>query len=324
MIDQISKPSPESAKACGRVAVLLGGDSAEREVSLKSGNAVYQALIEAGVDAFKLDLQDRVLEQLQAMQADRVFIILHGRGGEDGTLQAVLEYLEVPYTGSGVCASALAMDKLATKRILAGSGIPTPDYIELASEADCQRLLDGIGLPVFVKPVLEGSSIGMTPVHKAEELIPAWKKARAYGDVFAEKFVTGAEYTAGFLGGQVLPLIKLETPREFYDYEAKYLLDDTVYTCPCGLSDEVVEAINDLVERSMHVTGVRHWGRVDLMIDESGNPWIIEVNTAPGMTDHSLVPMAAREAGLEMPDLVLRILELTLQGDGLQGDGNHV
>ena len=324
MSNLIVKPSATSAKACGRVAVLLGGESAEREVSLKSGNAVYQALINAGVDAFKLDLQGNVLEQLQTMKADRVFIILHGRGGEDGTLQAVLEFLGVPYTGSGVCASALAMSKLATKRILNGSGIPTPAYRELASEADCQRLLEDIGLPVFVKPVLEGSSIGMSPVHKAEDLIPAWKKASAYGDVFAEKFVTGAEYTAGFLGGQVLPLIKLDTPREFYDYEAKYLVNDTVYTCPCGLSDDVIEQINDLVKRTIHVTGVRHWGRVDLMIDNDGKPWVIEVNTAPGMTDHSLVPLAARAAGLEMPDLVLRILELTLEEDGLQGGENHV
>ena len=319
MSSLLTKPSTESAKACGRVAVLLGGTSAEREVSLKSGNAVYQGLIASGVDAFKLDLQDKALDQLLKMKADRVFIILHGRGGEDGTLQALLEYLQIPYTGAGVCASALAMDKLATKRILAGSAIPTPDYIELRNEEDCQRLLEEVGLPVFVKPVLEGSSIGMTPVHKAEGLIPAWQKARAYGDVFAEKFVTGAEYTAGFLGDQILPLIKLETPREFYDYEAKYLVDDTVYTCPSGLPDETIAEVNDLVQRSIHVTGVRHWGRVDLMIDDSGQPWIIEVNTAPGMTDHSLVPMAAREAGLEMPDLVLKILELTLEGDE-----NHV
>ena len=319
MSAMLTKPSPDSAKACGRVAVLLGGTSAEREVSLKSGNAVYTGLIEAGVDAFKVDLQEDVLRQLQNLEADRAFIVLHGRGGEDGTLQALLEYLQIPYTGSGVCASALAMDKLATKRILAGSAIPTPDYIELCNEADCRRLLDGMGLPVFVKPVLEGSSIGMTPVHKAEDLIPAWKKARVYGDVFAEKFVTGAEYTAGFLGNQVMPLIKLETPREFYDYEAKYLVDDTIYTCPSGLPDETVAQINDLVERSVHVTGVRHWGRVDLMIDDSGQPWVIEVNTAPGMTDHSLVPMAAREAGLAMSGLVLRILELTLEGDE-----NHV
>lgn len=312
-------PSAKSVALCGKVAVLLGGTSAEREVSLKSGHAVYQALIEAGVDAFKLDVQSNVLEQLQNLEADRVFNILHGRGGEDGTIQAVLEMLDIPYTGSGVCASALAMDKLATKRIFAGSGIPTPDYIELASEADCQRLLDEIGLPVFVKPVLEGSSIGMTPVHKAEELIPAWKKASAYGDVFAEKFITGTEYTASFLGGQVLPLIKLETPHEFYDYDAKYISDDTIYTCPCGLPENMIAQINDLVERSIHVTGVRHWGRVDLMLDDQGQPWVIEVNTAPGMTDHSLVPMAARQAGIEMPDLVLRILELTLEGDE-----NHV
>jgi len=315
----LTKPLPEAAKACGKVAVLLGGTSAEREVSLNSGNAVYAGLVEAGVDAIKVDLQDDVLGQLQNLEVDRAFIILHGRGGEDGTLQALLGYLQIPYTGSGVCASALAMDKLATKRILVGSAIPTPDYIELRNEADCQQLLDGMGLPVFVKPVLEGSSIGMTPVHNAEDLIPAWRKALAYGDVFAEKFVTGAEYTAGFLGDQVLPLIKLETPREFYDYEAKYLVDDTIYICPCGLPDESINEINDLVQRTIHVTGVRHWGRVDLMIDESGQPWIIEVNTAPGMTDHSLVPMAARQAGLEMPDLVLKILELTLEGDE-----NHV
>ena len=319
MTSVIKKPSTSSAALCGRVAVLLGGTSAEREVSLKSGNAVYQALIEAGVDAFKLDLQGNVLEQLQNLEADRVFNILHGRGGEDGTIQAVLDFLGMIYTGSGVCASALAMNKLASKRIFAGSGIPTPDYMELASEADCQRLLNEIGLPVFVKPVLEGSSIGMTPVHKAEDLIPAWKKASAYGEVFAEKFITGAEYTAGFLGGQVLPLIKLETPHEFYDYDAKYLADDTIYTCPCGLPEDRIDEINDLVDRSIHATGVRHWGRVDLMLDDEGQPWIIEVNTVPGMTDHSLVPMAARRAGLEMPDLVLRILELTLEGDE-----NHV
>lgn len=319
MTSIIKKPSVSSAALCGKVAVLLGGTSAEREVSLKSGNAVYQALIEAGVDAFKLDVQSNVLGQLQNLEADRVFNILHGRGGEDGTIQAVLEFLGMSYTGSGVCASALAMNKLATKRIFAGSGIPTPDYMELASEADCQRLLNEIGLPVFVKPVLEGSSIGMTPVHKAEELIPAWQKASAYGDVFAEKFITGAEYTASFLGGQVLPLIKLETPHEFYDYDAKYISDDTIYTCPCGLPENMIAQINDLVERSIHATGVRHWGRVDLMLDDKGQPWIIEINTVPGMTDHSLVPMAARQAGLEMPDLVLRILELTLEGDE-----NHV
>ena len=312
-------PDPASVELCGRVAVLLGGTSAEREVSLKSGNAVFAGLIEAGVDAFLLDITDKVLEQLLALEADRVFNVLHGRGGEDGSIQAVLEMIGMPYTGSGVCASALAMDKLATKRILGGSAIPTPAYFELTSEADCEALLVDFDLPVFVKPTLEGSSIGMTPVHRAEELIPAWKKASAYGDVFAEQFITGAEYTASFLGDSVLPLIKLETPREFYDYEAKYLADDTIYTCPSGLPQDQVEQINDLVLKTIHVTGVRHWGRVDLMMDKSGQPWVIEVNTVPGMTDHSLVPMAAREAGLQMSELVLKILELTLKEDD-----NHV
>lgn len=313
------QPDPASAALCGKVAVLLGGTSAEREVSLKSGNAVYNGLIEAGVDAFLLDIGENVLEQLQSLQADRVFNVLHGRGGEDGAIQAVLDMIGLPYTGSGVCASALAMDKLATKRILKGSNIPTPPYFELAKESDCHVLIAEFGLPVFVKPTLEGSSIGMTPVHRAEDLIPAWQKASAYGTVFAEKFITGEEYTAGFLGDSVLPLIKLETPHEFYDYDAKYLADDTVYTCPTDLAGDVLSRINDLVLKTIRVTGVRHWGRVDLMLDEAGQPWIIEVNTVPGMTDHSLVPMAAKAAGLDMSALVLKILELTLKGDE-----NHV
>ncbi len=306
-------PDPASAALCGKVAVLLGGTSAEREVSLKSGNAVYSALIEAGVDAFLLDIGANVLQQIQTLEADRVFNILHGRGGEDGSIQALLDMVDMPYTGSGVCASALSMDKLATKRILKGCDIPTPEFVELGSESDCNALLKDHGLPVFVKPTLEGSSIGMTPVHKAEDLVPAWKKASQYGNVFAEQFVSGAEYTASYLGDQVLPLIKLETPREFYDYEAKYIADDTIYTCPSELPDDSVAQINALVLDTIHVTGVRHWGRVDLMLDESGRPWIIEVNTVPGMTDHSLVPMAARAAGLSMSELVLKILELTLE-----------
>ena len=308
-------PKRELAAKYGRVAVLMGGMSAEREVSVNSGNAVFAGLIKAGVDAFKFDPQQDMLRQLLDLKADRVFNILHGRGGEDGTVQAVLDLMGMPYTGSGVGASALTMDKLATKRLLLGSGIPTPPFMELNSEDDCRRLLDELGLPVFVKPVLEGSSIGMSPVYNAVDLIPAWTRASEFGDVFAEKLVVGEEYTAAFLDQQVLPLIKLETPREFYDYEAKYLADDTIYTCPCGLDDTMVGEINNLVEQTIKVTGVRHWGRVDLMLDTAGQPWIIEVNTAPGMTDHSLVPMAAREAGLEMPDLVLRILQSTLSGD---------
>jgi D-alanine-D-alanine ligase len=307
-------PDAQTAQRCGRVAVAMGGTSAEREVSLNSGNAVYQGLLAAGVDAFKLDLQQDAINQLISLEADRVFNIVHGRGGEDGTIQAVMDLLGITYTGSGVGASALAMDKLATKRVLRGCAIPTPEFIELNSEEDCTRLLDELGLPVFVKPNLEGSSIGMTPVHSAADLVPAWQKAGQYGEVFAEKFVSGSEYTAGFLDRTVLPLIKLDTPREFYDYEAKYLADDTIYTCPSGLDDARVAEINRLVEQTARVTGVEHWGRVDLMLDEDMCPWVIEINTVPGMTDHSLVPMAARQAGLEMPNLVLKILELTLNG----------
>ena len=308
-------PRSESAIQCGRVAVLMGGLSAEREISLMSGHAVLQGLKKAGVDAFKFDPQQDLLRQLIELTADRVFNILHGRGGEDGTIQAVLDLLGMPYTGSGVAASALTMDKLATKRLLLGSNIATPDYMELNSEDDCERLPGDLGFPIFVKPVLEGSSIGMTPVYDAVDLVPAWQKASEFGDVFAEKLIIGSEYTAAFLDQHILPLIKLETPREFYDYEAKYFADDTIYTCPSGLDDAMVENIKRLVEQTIKVTGVRHWGRVDLMLDTANQPWIIEVNTTPGMTDHSLVPMAAREAGLDMPDLVLRILESTLSGD---------
>jgi D-alanine-D-alanine ligase len=308
-------PAPESATKCGRVAVLMGGLSAEREISLKSGNAVLAGLINAGVDAFKFDPQQDVLRQLLDLKADRVFNTLHGRGGEDGTIQAVLDLIGLPYTGSGVAASALTMDKLATKRLLLGSEIPTPAFMELNNEDDCNRLLDDLGLPVFVKPVLEGSSIGMTPVHEAVDLIPAWRKASEFGDVFAEKLIIGSEYTAGFLDQQVLPLIKMETPREFYDYEAKYFSDDTIYTCPSGLDDATIDRINRLVEQTIRVTGVRHWGRADLMMDRQNQPWIIEMNTVPGMTSHSLIPMAGREAGLDMPNLVLKILEMTLSGD---------
>lgn len=313
---QLFMPDSDIAVACGRVAVLCGGISAEREISLQSGRAVHTALMTAGVDAFQLDMGDQALRQLLTLKADRVFNVLHGRGGEDGHIQAVLEMMSMPYTGSGVCASALSMDKLATKRILNGVGIATPEYCVLNCESDCLRLLETIGLPIFVKPALEGSSIGMTLVHRDQDLIPAWHRARAYGAVLAEKLITGKEYTAGFLGDEVLPLIRLDTPREFYDYDAKYRADDTIYTCPCGLSDDVIAVINNLVQRTIHVLGVQYWGRVDLMLDESGQPWVIEVNTVPGMTDHSLVPLAARVAGLEMPDLVLKILQFTLLTGG--------
>lgn len=315
MTIQLQKPAAGTAAKCGRVAVLMGGDSAERDVSLKSGNAVYQALLAAGVDAIAVDIQARAFHQLAELQVDRVFNLLHGRGGEDGIIRAVLELLRIPSTGSDVGALALTMDKVLTKKVIRCSGIPTPDFIELYDEADCERLLAEFGLPVFVKPVLEGSSIGMTPVHEAGDLYPAWQKARRYGAAFAEKFIDGGEYTAAFIGDDILPLIKLETPREFYDYDAKYLADDTVYTCPSDLAEDKVDEINALVRQTIRATRMSNWGRVDLMLDSEQRPWIIEANTVPGMTDHSLVPIAGRVAGLEMPDLVLKILEATLTGD---------
>lgn len=311
----LQKPAADAAEKCGRVAVLMGGDSAEREVSLNSGKAVHQALLDAGVDAIQVDLQAHAFHQLAELEVDRVFNLLHGRGGEDGTIRAVLDFLGIPSTGSGVCAAALTMDKVLTKKVIRCSGIPTPDFFELCSETDCERLLSEFDLPVFVKPVAEGSSIGLTPVHQASDLFPAWQAAQRYGAVFAEKFIDGAEYTAGFICGEVLPLIKLETPHEFYDYDAKYLADDTVYTCPSGLDDNSIAEINEIVLETIRVTGVKDWGRVDFMLDHEQRPWVIEVNTVPGMTDHSLIPMAGRAAGLEMPDLVLKILEATLAGD---------
>jgi D-alanine-D-alanine ligase len=294
----------------------MGGDSAEREVSLNSGKAVHRALLDAGVDAIPVDLRDCDFHRLAGLEVDRVFNVLHGRGGEDGTIRAVLDFLGIPSTGSGVCAAALTMNKVLTKKVIRCSGIPTPDFFELRGQSDCQRLLAEFGLPVFVKPVAEGSSIGMTPVYQADELMPAWEAASHYGAAFAEKLVDGGEYTAGFICGEVLPLIKLETPREFYDYEAKYLADDTVYTCPSGLADSQVAEINEIALQTVRATGVKDWGRVDFMLDQEQRPWVIEVNTVPGMTDHSLIPMAARAAGMEMPDLVLKILSATLPGGG--------
>jgi len=311
----LQKPAADAAARCGRVAVLMGGESAEREVSLNSGNAVYRALLEAGVDTIQVDLQAHAFHQLAELKVDRVFNLLHGRGGEDGTIRAVLDFLGISSTGSGVCAAALTMDKVLTKKVIRCSGIPTPDFFEMRSESDCDRLLEEFGLPVFVKPVAEGSSIGLTPVHQASELLPAWQAARHFGAVFAEKFVNGTEYTAGYICGEVLPLIKLETPHEFYDYDAKYLADDTVYTCPSGLDDNCVAEINEIVMETIRVTGVSDWGRVDFMLDQEQRPWVIEINTVPGMTDHSLIPMAGRAVGLEMPDLVLKILEATLSGN---------
>ena len=303
------------AQGFGKVAVLLGGRSAEREVSLRSGAMVLNALRKRGVDAHAFDPQQRDLAALIAEKFDRVFIALHGRHGEDGTIQGALELLGIPYTGSGVLASALAMDKWRTKLVWQAAGVPTPRYELLTAQSDFAAVLARLSLPLMVKPANEGSSIGMSKVSAGAGLEEAYALAANYDSlVLAEQFIEGVELTAGVLGGVALPLIRLETPRAFYDYEAKYLASDTRYILPCGLAPEAESALQQQVLAAFGTLGCRGWGRVDLMRDAAGNPWFIEVNTSPGMTDHSLVPMAARHAGLSYEDLAVRILELAHVG----------
>ena len=298
-----------------KVAVLLGGRSAEREVSLKSGALVLAALRARGVDAHAFDPKDRGLEDLIEGRFDAAFIALHGRFGEDGTVQGVLEWLGIPYTGSGVLASALAMDKLRTKLLWQACGIPTPAHEMLDAHADFRAVAARLGMPLMVKPVNEGSSIGMSKVRAAGGLDEAYALAVNYDrDVMAERFIEGQELTAGIVGDTALPLIRLETPRDFYDYQAKYVSDDTRYLIPCGLPPAREREIQDLCLKAFRAVGCRGWGRVDLMLDAQGAPWLLEVNTAPGMTDHSLVPMAARAVGLGYEDLCVKILELAHVG----------
>ncbi len=294
----------------GKVAVLLGGRSAEREISLKSGNMVLSALKSRGVNAHAFDPRDQGLEQLIAQRFDRVFIALHGRFGEDGTVQGALEYLGVPYTGCGVMASALAMDKWRTKLIWQAAGVPTAPCELLTAATDFAGVAGRLGLPLMVKPAREGSSIGMSKVESVEKIEPAYQLAAGHDDVvIAERFVKGIELTAAIVNGRALPLIRLETPRVFYDYEAKYFANDTRYICPCGLPAQQEQDIQAVAARGFELLGCEGWGRVDVMVDEGGEPYLLEVNTVPGMTDHSLVPMAARAVGISFEDLVLQILE---------------
>jgi D-alanine-D-alanine ligase len=293
-----------------KVAVILGGKTAERDVSLKSGALVLGALRARGVDAHAFDPAENGLEALIAGRYERAFIALHGRFGEDGTLQGALEWLGLRYTGSGVLGSALAMDKLRAKRLWMAEGLPTPPFEVLEANSDFHAVAKRLGLPLMVKPVNEGSSIGMSKVRAAGDLEEAYALAVNYDRaVIAERFIEGSELTAGILGDDALPLIRLETPRDFYDYQAKYVADDTRYLIPCGLSAAREREIQQLCLRAFRALGCSGWGRVDLMLDRDGNPWLLEVNTAPGMTDHSLVPMAARAAGLSYEDLCMRILE---------------
>lgn len=307
----------------GKVAVLMGGWSAERTISLNSGQAVLDALTSRGVDAHGIDVRrETVLKDMADGGFNRAFIILHGPGGEDGVMQGALELMGLPYTGSGVMASALAMDKLRSKQLLEGAGIPTPPYVVLDETTDPGWATATLGLPLMVKPALEGSSIGMSKVNEAELLSEAWRKAAEFnGAVLAERWIEGREYTVAILDGMPLPAICLETPRDFYDYEAKYQANDTRYLCPCGLSAEDEQRLQRLALSAFQALGAEGWGRVDIMCAEDGTPFVIELNTVPGMTDHSLVPMAARAAGIEFDELVLRILAQTLGGEQ---EKNHV
>lgn len=310
--------SEHDAAALGRVAVIFGGNSAEREVSLKSGAEVLAGLQRAGVDAFGLDLcgpdnQQQPVQQLLDAHCDRAFLILHGRGGEDGTLQGVLETLSIPYTGSGVAASALGMDKLRTKQLWMGAGLPTPPWALINGTSDLAGVAERLGFPMIIKPVHEGSSIGMAKVSSLDELASAIEEAHRFDrHVLAESWMSGAEFTVTVLNGQALPVIRLETPNEFYDYSAKYQLDSTRYLFEHGLSADKLAELQQLVLDAFERIGCETWGRVDVMQDAQGCFQLLEVNTAPGMTDHSLVPMSAKEAGISFEQLVVEILKSTL------------
>ena len=298
------------AKEFGRVAVLFGGDSSEREISILSGNAVLAALQRRGVDAHAFDPRDRRLSELLDEHFDRVWIALHGPGGEDGTLQGALEYLGVPYTGSGVMGSAIGMDKLRTKRLALSVGVATADYVVLRGPQDFDLAVERLGLPMIVKPATQGSSVGMTKVERAADLPGAYRTAAALeSSVFAEPWITGKEYTVSILQGRALPSIRIETPQTFYDYEAKYFRDDTRYFCPSGLSAPAEQHMANLALAAFEAVGASGWGRADFMADATGRPLLLEVNTVPGMTGHSLVPMAALAVGVDFDELVWRVLE---------------
>ena len=293
----------------GRVLVLYGGQSGEREVSLKGGKAVLETLLGLGVAASGLDARTHWVQQVADTQPDRVFILWHGAGGEDGVVQGALESIGVPYTGSGVLASALAMDKIRCKQFWQGLALPSAQFAVLKADTDWSAVLASLGGSAMVKPASEGSSLGMTRADTARELEAAWREAGRFDcDVLAETWLDGEEYTVAILNGRALPVIKLETDRPFYDYEAKYQSNDTRYLCPCGLPVAEEQAMQDLALRAFDSLGGVGWGRVDLMTDRAGKTYLLEVNTVPGMTDHSLVPMAARAAGLDFGELLLEIL----------------
>ncbi len=303
-----------SASDFGRVAVLMGGWSAEREVSLKSGAAVLAALQARAVDAHPIDVGADVLTRLAAGRFDRAFIILHGRGGEDGVIQGALEVLGLPYTGSGVLASALGMDKWRSKLLWRSLDLPVPEWAVLDERSDFAAVERQLGLPLFVKPAREGSSVGISKVTREGGLATAYAKAAEHDSlVLAERYLGGGEYTVAILNGEVLPVVKIVPQAEFYDYEAKYLSDDTQYLCPSDLTAEQERELQQLALQAFHAVGCRGWGRIDILLDAAGKAYLLEANTLPGMTDHSLVPMAARAQGIEFEELVWRILAETLE-----------
>jgi D-alanine-D-alanine ligase len=300
----------------GKVALLLGGRAAEREISLKSGAAVGAALRRAGVDVHEIDPGPDVVEILRGGDFDRVFIILHGRGGEDGRIQGALDSIAMPYTGSGVLGSAIGMDKYRTKLVWSGAGLPTAEFVLLFDATDLRKA-ETLGFPLMIKPAQEGSSLGMARADDPDGLERAWRAAAKLDDiVLAERWLPGAEYTCAILGDRALPLIRLETPNLFYDFEAKYSSAATRYHCPCGLEPEREAALQELCLQAFTVIGASGWGRVDFMLDADGQPKLLEVNTVPGMTDHSLVPMAAKAAGIGFDELCLRILRTSLGDAG--------
>lgn len=310
MVKPMADPSPERY---GKVAVLLGGNSSEREVSLLSGAAVAAALRRRGIDACEVDVDEAGLGRLLGGEFDRAFVALHGRGGEDGVIQGFLETLRIPYTGSGVAGSALAMDKTRCKQLWRSQGLPTPRFRLLRTAADLDGAPWELGLPLMVKPSREGSSYGASRVETAAALAAAWRRAAQYDeDVMCEEWLSGGDYTVSLLNGETLPAIKIETEREFYDYQAKYLDDDTRCLCPCGLPEERERELAELARRAFAVVGGSGWGRVDVLADAAGRFGVIDVNTVPGMTSHSLAPQAAQAVGIDFDELALRILETSM------------
>ncbi|MCW8828393.1 MAG: D-alanine--D-alanine ligase [Gammaproteobacteria bacterium] len=307
-------------KTFGKVAVLMGGASAEREVSLKSGAAVLAALQRRGVTVDAIDISRENLPRLFSGDYARCFVILHGRGGEDGTMQGMLELMGLPYTGSGVMASALGMDKWRSKLLWRAAGLPVPEWAVVEEGGDFTAVERELGLPLFVKPANEGSSVGISKVCHSGELAAAYRKAAQHDTrVLAEQYIGGGEYTVAVLGNEPLPVVKIEPQGEFYDYEAKYLSDATAYLCPCGLSAEKERELQQLALEAFKVLGCRGWGRIDILLDERGKAYLLEANTLPGMTDHSLVPMAASAAGIDFDELVWRILENSMEAANGKG-----